>query len=77
MGLTSAVVLLLPPTNSYWSTLTVAVIMKPDFGSVFVRTLLRALGTILGAMLAALEQAFTGPPEVVPPTAERSSTITS
>ena len=40
----------LPTVHSLWLPLTVAVILKPDFGSVFVRALLRALGTIAAAV---------------------------
>ncbi|MEU8119185.1 FUSC family protein [Spirillospora sp. NPDC049024] len=36
----------IPTVHSLWLPLTVAVVLKPDFGSVFVRSLLRGLGTI-------------------------------
>ncbi|MFF0384106.1 FUSC family protein [Streptomyces sp. NPDC004286] len=39
--------------RSYWVALTVAFVLKPDFGSVFSRALLRALGTVVGLVLAA------------------------
>jgi uncharacterized membrane protein YccC len=52
----------LPLQRSYWVILTVAVVMKPDFGSVFARALQYAAGTLLGAVLAALILAFD-PPE--------------
>jgi len=43
----------LPLQRSYWLVLTVGIILKPDFGSVFARALQRALGTIVGAVLGA------------------------
>jgi uncharacterized membrane protein YccC len=43
----------LPLERSYWVPLTVAVILKPDYGSVFARALQRAIGTVLGAVLGA------------------------
>lgn len=42
----------LPGNRSYWIPLTVAVILKPDFGSVFVRAVQRSLGTLLGVLIA-------------------------
>jgi uncharacterized membrane protein YccC len=43
----------LPLQRSYWVPLTVAVILKPDYGSVFARALQRAIGTVVGAVLGA------------------------
>ncbi|ASR38486.1 hypothetical protein BAY61_29705 [Prauserella marina] len=43
--LTSALV---PVDRSYWITLTVGIVLKPDFGSVFGRAVLRGLGTVVG-----------------------------
>ncbi len=43
----------LPLERSYWVPLTVAVILKPDYGSVFARAVQRALGTVVGAVLGA------------------------
>jgi uncharacterized membrane protein YccC len=40
-------------TRSYWVVLTVAIVLKPDYGSVFARALQRGLGTIVGAFLGA------------------------
>lgn len=37
--------------RSYWVVLTVAVVMKPDFGSVFARAVQRGAGTVVGAVL--------------------------
>ena len=39
--------------RSYWVMLTVAVVLKPDFGSVLSRALQRGLGTILGVVVGA------------------------
>ncbi|GAA3414558.1 FUSC family protein [Streptosporangium vulgare] len=40
--------------RSYWMMLTVALVLKPDFGSVFVRAVQRALGTFVGALIGTL-----------------------
>ena len=37
--------------RSYWIPLTVVIVLKPDFGSVFVRAVERSVGTILGVMV--------------------------
>ena len=39
--------------RSYWVVLTVAIVLKPDYGSVFARALQRGIGTIVGAFLGA------------------------
>jgi len=39
--------------RSYWVVLTVAIILKPDYGSVFARAVQRGVGTVLGAVLGA------------------------
>ena len=44
----------LPLQRSYWLVLTVGIILKPDFGSVFARALQRAIGTVVGAVLGAV-----------------------
>jgi uncharacterized membrane protein YccC len=44
----------LPLQRSYWVVLTVAIVMKPDYGSVFARAVQRGLGTVLGAVLGAV-----------------------
>jgi uncharacterized membrane protein YccC len=44
----------LPLQRSYWVVLTVAIVVKPDNGSVFVRALQRGIGTIVGAVLGAV-----------------------
>jgi uncharacterized membrane protein YccC len=37
--------------RSYWVVLTTAIVLKPDYGSVFARAMQRGLGTIVGAVL--------------------------
>ncbi|MBB5154069.1 FUSC family protein [Saccharopolyspora phatthalungensis] len=36
----------------YWIALTVALVLKPNSGSVFARTVLRALGSVIGVLIA-------------------------
>ncbi|QNG38159.1 FUSC family protein [Geodermatophilaceae bacterium NBWT11] len=42
---------LLPIERPYWVLLTVAIVLKPDFGSVFTRAVQRGVGTVLGVLL--------------------------
>jgi uncharacterized membrane protein YccC len=44
----------LPLSRSYWVVLTVVIILKPDYGSVFARAVQRAVGTMVGAVLGAV-----------------------
>lgn len=44
----------LPLARSYWLVLTVGIIMKPDYGSVFARAVQRGVGTVAGAVLGAV-----------------------
>src|SRR5262249_34299647 len=44
----------LPLQRSYWVPLAVAVVLKPDFGSVFARALQYSAGTVIGAAAGAL-----------------------
>ncbi|MEU1401710.1 FUSC family protein [Streptomyces sp. NPDC005728] len=53
IGLAQALVSLVPVPRSYWVALTITFVLKPDFGSVFSRALLRALGTVVGLGAAA------------------------
>lgn len=53
IGLAQSLVSLVPVTRSYWVALTVTFVLKPDFGSVFSRAVLRALGTAAGLLVAA------------------------
>jgi uncharacterized membrane protein YccC len=45
---------ILPLQRSYWVLLTVAIVLKPDYGSVFARALQRGVGTVVGAVLGAV-----------------------
>lgn len=54
IGIAQALVSLVPIERSYWVALTITFVMKPDFGSVFSRVLLRALGTVAGLVIAAV-----------------------
>lgn len=53
--------------RSYWIALTVAIVMKPDFGSVFARAVQRAVGTAIGVVVGAavLKLAPSGLPLLV------------
>ena len=44
----------LPLSRSYWVVLTVVIILKPDYGSVFARAVQRGVGTIVGAVLGSV-----------------------
>ena len=67
MGAAGVVSEVLPLQRSYWVPLTVAIVLKPDYGSVFARALQRGIGTIVGAVLGAvLLAAFHGAWLLVP-----------
>ncbi|MFF7634817.1 FUSC family protein [Kitasatospora sp. NPDC008050] len=53
LGLAQTLVSTVTVPRSYWVPLTVTFVLKPDFGSVFSRAVLRALGTVVGLVLAA------------------------
>lgn len=53
IGLAQSLVSLIDVPRSYWVALTVTFVLKPDFGSVFSRAVLRALGTAGGLVVAA------------------------
>lgn len=53
IGLAQALVSIISVPRSYWVALTITFVLKPDFGSVFSRALLRALGTVAGLVVAA------------------------
>ncbi|GAB2736777.1 FUSC family protein [Kitasatospora kifunensis] len=53
LGLAQTLVSIVAVPRSYWVPLTVTFVLKPDFGSVFSRAVLRALGTVVGLVLAA------------------------
>ncbi|MFI2370315.1 FUSC family protein [Streptomyces sp. NPDC018833] len=52
IGIAQSFVSLVPLTRSYWVALTVTFVLKPGFGSVFSRAVLRALGTAAGLLVA-------------------------
>ncbi|WP_240137011.1 FUSC family protein [Streptomyces sp. MUM 178J] len=52
IGLAQTLVTLVPVERSYWVALTITFVMKPDFGSVFSRAVMRALGTAGGLLIA-------------------------
>ena len=54
VGLAAVASEVLPLQRSYWVVLTVAIVVKPDNGSVFARALQRGIGTIVGAVLGAV-----------------------
>ncbi|MDJ0380697.1 FUSC family protein [Streptomyces sp. G-G2] len=53
IGLAQALVSVVEIERSYWVALTVTFVLKPDFGSVFSRAVMRALGTAGGLVVAA------------------------
>ncbi|HEV3360467.1 MAG TPA: FUSC family protein [Pseudonocardiaceae bacterium] len=53
MAIAGVLVNILPIDRSYWVFLTVAIVLKPDFGSVFGRAILRGGGTFVGALVGA------------------------
>lgn len=44
----------LPSGRPYWVLLTVAIVLKPDFGSVFGRAVQRGVGTLLGVLIGSV-----------------------
>jgi uncharacterized membrane protein YccC len=53
MGVAELLRSIVPLQRSYWMLLTVAIVLKPDFGSVFARAVQRGLGTLLGVVIGA------------------------
>ncbi|WJV47374.1 FUSC family protein [Streptomyces flavofungini] len=53
IGIAQCLVSLIDVPRSYWVALTITFVLKPDFGSVFSRAVLRALGTAAGLVVAA------------------------
>ncbi|MFC5666715.1 FUSC family protein [Kitasatospora misakiensis] len=43
----------LPLSRSYWVPMTIAFVLKPDLGSVFLRAVSRSVGTVLGVAVTA------------------------
>jgi uncharacterized membrane protein YccC len=54
VAIAEVVGLLVPLERSYWITLTVGIVLKPDFGSVFGRAVLRGIGTVVGVGIGAV-----------------------
>jgi uncharacterized membrane protein YccC len=54
IGVAAVVSEVLPLQRSYWVVLTVAIVLKPDLGSVFARGLQRGIGTVVGAVIGAI-----------------------
>lgn len=54
IGLAQALTSLVEVPRSYWVALAVTFVMKPDFGSVFSRAVLRAFGIAAGLLVAAV-----------------------
>jgi uncharacterized membrane protein YccC len=52
-GVAAAITQEISLERSYWVVLTVAIVLKPDYGSVFARAVQRAIGTLVGAVLGA------------------------
>ncbi|MGH3218100.1 MAG: FUSC family protein [Streptosporangiaceae bacterium] len=53
VGVAAVISEVLPLQRSYWVVLTVVIVLKPDFGSVFTRAVQRGIGTVIGAVLGA------------------------
>ncbi|SFE34356.1 Uncharacterized membrane protein YccC [Actinopolyspora alba] len=53
LAVAEVVGLALPLEQPYWVALTVALILKPNSGSVFARAMLRGIGSVLGVVTAA------------------------
>jgi len=54
MGVAETLMHVLPLQRPYWVALTVAVALKPDFGSVFARAVQRGLGTVVGVVIGSV-----------------------
>lgn len=65
LALARAIEHVLPFSRGYWITLTVAIVLKPDFTTTFVRGIARIAGTLLGVVFAtAVVVAFPNAPSV-------------
>jgi len=54
VGVAAVVSQIVTLQRSYWVVLTVAIVLRPDFGSVFARALQRGIGTVVGAVVGAV-----------------------
>ncbi|MFC4030117.1 FUSC family protein [Streptomyces polygonati] len=52
IGIAQTLVSVAALPRSYWIAVTVTYVLKPDFGSVFSRAVTRAIGTVLGLVVA-------------------------
>ncbi len=59
---TALAILLRTPAHAYWIPLTVAVVVRPEYGSVLVRSLHRLAGTVVGVAVVAALLAFAPTP---------------
>ena len=63
VGLATALAILLhPPQHAFWIPLTVAVVLRPEYGAVLVRAVQRFLGTAVGVVAVALLVTLTSTP---------------
>ncbi|MGW6912837.1 FUSC family protein [Kitasatospora sp. NPDC054939] len=54
-----AVAVAVPLSRSYWVPMTIAFVLKPDLGSVFLRAVSRSIGTVLGVAVTAAVLSLT------------------
>ncbi len=54
IGIAEAIGLMFASEHSTWIALTVAIVLKPELGSIFGRAVLRGIGTVAGVLLAAI-----------------------
>ena len=59
---TALAIVLHPPQHAFWIPLTVAVVLRPEYGAVLVRSLHRLGGTIVGVGVVAVLLAVTSSP---------------
>src|SRR6185503_12099128 len=63
VGLATALAILLhPPEHAFWIPLTVAVVLRPEYGAVLVRAVHRFLGTVAGVIAVAALVTLTSTP---------------
>lgn len=63
VGLATALAILLhPPQHAFWIPLTVAVVLRPEYGAVLVRAVHRFLGTVVGVVVVAVLVTLTSTP---------------
>jgi uncharacterized membrane protein YccC len=59
---TTLAILLRTPAHAFWIPLTVAVVVRPEYGSVLVRSLHRLAGTLVGVVVVAVLLPLTSSP---------------